>query len=149
MGLKGYRTYKEHYVDQGEDISGEEGTITAATYTPRFKNVNTKQFWEVTSTSPKVIINRWLGDELSDRSLHEIVILNSNVDAVRLEFSKGYTLVDETPDFVPDTSSGALDYIDIPAGKRVHFYGSAVNITTGGTTGSFVLELRTGSQSEI
>lgn len=146
MALKGYRTYKNHYVDNGEKFSTN---ITGTTFIPEFKNVNTIQVWDVLNPSGNIVVNRWVADTLTDRSLHEITIHNATSEVTKIEFASSYVLEDETDDFDPAKSANVTDVILIPPGKRAYFYATGINSTLEETSNNIRLSMRTGSKSEV
>ena len=77
MGLtNGYRTFRNNYIDDGEQLS----VIMTPTFTPDFKNRHTLQNWTVSPTStsrttdPEAgvrVVEAWVGGTLKESSLHE------------------------------------------------------------------------------
>lgn len=148
MGLDGYRSYKQHYIDNGEELESPEKVLQGTVFQPNFRNHNTIQIWELV---PKAIgsggaylIGPWQGDTLADRSLHEITVVNTTSEIIEVRFVRVYMLVDERIKFDPGTSA-SMDYEPIfigPKGKA-HYYTTGINIDN-----NITMQMRTGTQDD-
>jgi len=133
MGLKGYRTYRDDYVDNGVEVL----EILSSEFEPDFYNRHTIQVWDA-SNSNNININKWKGVTLDNRSLHEIYIVNNSNSLVSLKFSANYVLQDED---AIDTAGFYI--IDIGAGGTAHFYCTAILHKN-----NLIFDMRTGSQDD-
>jgi len=133
MGLNGYRTYRDTYQDDGEEIL----KILGETFRPDFHNRHTIQIWDV-SNSSTVYIDKWIGTTLKNRSLHEITIPNNSSIHKIITFANNYVLEDE--DTYTDNNK---PYILIGAGETAYFYCTAILVD-----GNLIFEMRTGSQDD-
>lgn len=128
MGLNKYRSYKDRFIDDGEEML----VIVEKDFTPDFKNRNTIQLWDVSAVDNPTV-NKWKGTTLSERTLHEITIVNNSNTEKIISFTSNYELTDE--EFISD-----LD-IRIGANGTAYFYCTAVL-----DNNNLVFNMRTGSQ---
>jgi len=140
MGLGGYRTYREKYIDTGMEVP--EITISQKDFVPNFKNQNTLQVWNISGNLNAVNVSQWVKDTLADRSVHTIQIIN-NVGGkdVPLRFDNMYYLEDDIPDFTPDKLPELETTILIRSGETAFFYATAYN-----KNNNIILALRKGTQ---
>jgi hypothetical protein len=130
MGLNNYRSFKDNVVDDGEEVFA----VVEADFSPDFKNRNTIQLWDVTAIA-NPIINKWKGTTLTDRTLHEVTIVNNGNTLKAVRFTSNFKFTDE--EFVTD-----LD-IKIGPNGSAHFYCTAIL-----DNGNLVFNMRTGSQDK-
>lgn len=140
MGLGGYRSYRQEYVDTGEEWST---TITQEIFRPEFKNSNTIQVWNISANLPRVVINEWQNNSLIDRSLHTIEIVNNaGGQDVEVAFNTLYLLEDESAPFDPGTALDKnYESIILKSGDRAYFYATGLNVDN-----KIVLSMRKGSK---
>lgn len=140
MGLKGYRSYTQHYIDNGEEF--REDPIPAD-FKPTFKNSNTIQVWPIKNGTLTINVERWANGSLEDRSLHEITVDNSsNVNDVDISFDTSYVLEDEAVTFDPaNLATPSSENITIGSGGVAYFICTGIN-----SRGSLRLAMRKGSQ---
>jgi len=133
MGTKGYRAYRDNYIDNGIEVS----EILTSQFTPDFKNRHTMQIWDA-GAQAYIAIEKWLGTTLVNRSLHDIYIVNnSNVETI-VSFTKDYLLIDEE-----DFNAAGLQTITIKPNGTAHFYCTAIL-----ERNNLRFEMRTGSQDD-
>lgn len=130
MGLNKYRVYKDRVIDDGEEIFA----VVETDFSPDFKNRNTIQLWDVSATAHPTI-NKWKGTTLTERTLHEITIVNNSNTEKLISFTSNYELADE--EFIND-----LD-IKIGANGTAYFYCTAIL-----DNNNLVFNMRTGSQDK-
>lgn len=133
MGLNGYRNFREAYKDDG----AQKLEILTAEYAPDFLNRNTIQVWDA-SNYPTTAVTKWVGTTLSDRTIHEITIVNNSNTQKEITFTSNYLLVDETT----VDSNGKPNVVIGPMGTA-YFYCAAIMVN-----GNLELEMRTGSQDD-
>jgi len=133
MGLNGYRNYRESYIDNGL----EKLEVLAQKFAPDFNNRNTIQVWDV-SNNPKTSILKWSGATLSDRTVHEITIVNNSNSQKEVNFATNYYLSDETTVDVDDRPN-----VLIGAMGTAYFYCTALLLD-----GNLEFQMRTGSQDD-
>jgi len=140
MGLDGYRTYRQDYIDSGEQIPAI--TISSENFEPDFRNSNTLQVWNISANINEVHINKWIGETLADRSFHTIQIFNNaGIYDIEVFFDNSYLLEDDTKDFSPYTPVDPVkDSITMKPGDIAFFYATALNIGN-----NLILSLRKGS----
>lgn len=159
MGLEGYRSFKQHYIDVGENV---EKDILEQVVSPNFYNGNTVQLWNfvpgaiqpeedgVPADGTEIIVNTafyvdWSGDTVQDRTVHEISMKNASGSAdITVRFSARYVLEDDVEGF--DVSSPlAKLYQEITIGPKgtAYFYGTALN-----HKGDIMMILRKGTQDD-
>lgn len=131
MGLENkYRSYKDKYIDDGR----EHLETVDKELNPDFFNRNTIQIWNISSTEDPSIL-KWIGSTLTDRTVHEISIVNNSSEKKSVTFDVNYHLMDEV--FEDDTS------IEIGPNGSAHFYCTAIL-----EGGNLVFAMRTGSQDD-
>jgi len=130
MGLNKYRSYKDRLIDDGEDIM----VIVEKDFKPDFKNRHTIQLWDITSVEDPTV-SKWIGSTLTDRTLHEITIVNNSNTEKILTFSTNYVLADE--EFV-----NGLDLKIGPQGTAYFYCTATMN------RNNLVFNMRTGSQDD-
>jgi hypothetical protein len=128
MGLGKYRPYKDNFHDEGLEVR----ETVQADFIPDFYNRNTIQLWDTSSVS-NVEVRKWKGVTLTDRSLHEITIVNNSNSTKTLTFSSSYVF----PDSISENESAVV----IGPQGTAHFYCTASLIR-----GNLFLTLRKGSQ---
>lgn len=133
MGLNGYRNYREAYKDDGL----EKLEILQAQFSPDFNNRNTIQVWDA-SNHNAITILKWTGSTLSDRTMHEITIVNNSNVQKEISFAQNYLLSDETTVDINDRPNVVIG----PMGTA-YFYCTAIM-----ANGNLELEMRTGSQDD-
>lgn len=133
MGLNGYRNYREAYKDDGL----EKLEILQAQFSPDFNNRNTIQVWDA-SNHDAITILKWIGSTLSDRTMHEITIVNNSNVQKEISFAQNYLLSDETTVDINDRPNVVIG----PMGTA-YFYCTAIM-----ANGNLELEMRTGSQDD-
>ena len=131
MALDGYRAFRDNYIDNGTEVL----EILTESFSPDFYNRDTSQIWDVSNYSD-VDIKLWTGNTLTNRTLHEVTIVNNSGHDVSVKFAKNYLLVDEE---LHDLSE--LNKIVIPPTKTAYFYCTAILYK-----GALILDMRTGSQ---
>ena len=131
MGLNGYRAFRDTYIDNGVEVL----EILEGEFSPDFRNRDTSQVWDVSNHSD-VMIESWKGVTLTERTLHELTIVNNGGTDCVVSFSKNYVLVDEE-----NANLSELNKITIQPTKTAYFYATAILYK-----GLLTLELRTGSQ---
>lgn len=150
MGLNGYRSFKQTYIDSGEEVGGDSNVV-GKEHAPDFRSRNTVQFWNLVPTAENdktdtgVIIFEIKDPKsasLVDRTVHEISVRNSTVNPIEVRFAKIYVLVDEDEIFDPAVAK-ELNYESIAIGPNgtAYFYATAI-----AQEGMLKLHLRTGSQ---
>jgi len=133
MGFKGYRAFRDNYIDNGLEVS----VVLTSDYRPDFQNRHTMQIWDAGSQT-SINVDKWVGTTLIDRSLHDIYIVNnSNVDTF-LTFSRDYLLIDEE-----NFNTQGLQTVTIKPNGTAHFYCTAVL-----RGNNLRFEMRTGSQDD-
>jgi hypothetical protein len=131
MGLENkYRSYKDKYIDDGR----ENLEILEGAFTPDFFNRDTIQIWDV-SAADAPVVNKWIGSTLTDRTSHEISIVNNSGAKKTISFDVSYHLIDEV--FNESTS------IEIGPNGTAYFYCTAIL-----DNGNLVFSMRTGSQDD-
>jgi hypothetical protein len=131
MGLeKKYRSYKDKYIDEGR----EHRETLEGDFTPDFFNRNTIQIWDV-SAAENPSIKKWIGSTLTERTSHEISIVNNSGVVKEVEFNINYHLVDEV--FEDNTS------LQIGPNGTAYFYCTAIL-----EDNNLVFSMRTGSQDD-
>ena len=140
MGLGGYRSYRQEYVDTGEEWST---TIHEEVFRPEFKNSNTIQVWNISANLPRVVIEEWQNSSLQDRSLHTIEIVNNaGGQEVEVAFNTLYLLEDESVPFDPSILLDRnYESIILKSGDRAYFYATGLNVAN-----KLVLSMRKGSK---
>lgn len=128
MGLGKYRVYKEKTQDDGLEVF--ENLV--ATFSPDFYNRHTIQVWDISATA-EVIIDKWKGATLTDRTLHEITIVNNSNSAKKATFNSIYILA--------DSQETVINAVTLGAKGSAHFYATASLVN-----GNLLLTLRKGSQ---
>lgn len=131
MGLDNkYRSYKDKYIDDGR----EHLEVLNGVFNPDFFNRNTIQVWDISNAeSPEV--KKWVGTTLTERTSHEISIVNNSGAAKDIIFDINYHLMDEVFD---DTTA-----LTIGANGTAYFYCTAVLVDN-----NLVFTMRTGSQDD-
>ena len=133
MGLNGYRNYRESYKDDGL----QKLEVLQEDFQPDFNNRNTIQVWDASNHSV-IQVAKWIGTTLTERTLHEITIVNNSNVEKELRFSRNYLLSDETTVDVngqPNVTIGPMG--------TAYFYCTAILVN-----GNLELEMRTGSQDD-
>lgn len=130
MGLGKYRKYEDNFQDDGLEIL----STVQQSYTPDFFNRNTIQVWDISSIA-EATINKWKGVTLTDRSVHEITIVNNNNASKKVTFSNSYSL--------PDNSGDDEQSVFIGPQGSAHFYATAIL-----KNGNLIFVLRKGSQDK-
>jgi hypothetical protein len=131
MALDGYRAFRDNYIDNGTEVL----EILTEEFSPDFYNRDTSQVWDVSNYS-EVAIKLWKGNTLTNRTLHEITIVNNSGNDTTVSFSKNYLLVDEEIFALND-----LNKIVIPPAKSAYFYCTALLYK-----GVLIFDMRTGTQ---
>lgn len=129
MELDGYRTFKQDFVDNGKEVLE---ILDGGTFNPDFANRNTMQIWDISSAAD-VVIGRWIGTTLTERTLHEISIVNNSAATKKVAFTSSFLLTDE--EFIDDFS------ITIGPRGTAYFYCTGVQ-----ESGNLIFTMRTGSQ---
>lgn len=152
MGLGGYRSFKQVYIDEGE-LVGDENVVKGEV-SPDFRGRNSIQTWNMVKTGAnsetsdgKAIFNVRPPkvNSLLDRSAHEITVFNtSKSENIEVRFGRSYVLVDEDILFDPATTK-MMEYEAVIIGPlgRAYFYAAAIV-----KDGAMKLHLRTGSQDD-
>ena len=130
MGLTKYRQYKDRVIDDGIELL----EIVGETFEPNFKNRHTIQVWDVSAAAAPVI-QKWLGVTLTNRTQHEITIVNNSNAIKEVGFTLNYKLTDEEPTENSTISIG-------PHGTA-YFYCTAIM-----NDNNLILHMRTGSQDK-
>jgi hypothetical protein len=133
MGLKGYRTYRDNYIDEGS----ENLEIMQATFTPDFFSRNTKQVWDA-SNFENISMTKWKGTTLKERSLHEIYIVNNSNSKVSISITNDYFLADDLT-----VDGNGLPNIEIGPNGTAYYYCTAIL-----ENNNLIFEMRTGSQDD-
>jgi len=149
MGLNsGYRTYRNDYVDNGEAVTA----VLTQEFLPDFKSRHTMQVWNVSAGSASNnnhnVTERWQGETLVDRSLHEIFIANNSSTVRTVFFHPLYKFIDEQQPLpllespiAPPAELTDYFQVQIPANSSAHYYASAIN-----EGNNLILVMRGGSQ---
>lgn len=128
MGLEKYRAYRENHQDDGLEVL----SLLGKSFSPDFFNRNTIQVWDVSSTAA-ISVEKWKGATLTDRTLHEVTIVNNSNSPKKITFNRTYLLPDEE-DFSDQS-------ITLGAQGSAHFYATAVL-----EAGNLFFIMRKGSQ---
>mgnify|MGYP000061522069 CR=1 len=130
MGLGKYRAYKDAFQDDGL----EKLFVLGENFTPDFYNRNTIQVWDVSSIA-KTTVSKWKGVTLTDRTLHEITIVNNSNSEKLITFASSYLLPD----------ADVIENLVVTIGPQgtAHFYATAVL-----NEGNLFFTLRRGSQDD-
>lgn len=123
-----YRAYKDRIQDDGREVFAS----LTKNFSPDFYNRNTIQLWDISAIS-EVNIEKWVGATLTDRTVHEITIVNNSNSTRNVTFVGTYLL--------PDNAEEQINSIAIGAQGTAYFYATA-----GLVNGNLFLTLRTGSQ---
>ncbi|MCK5787956.1 MAG: hypothetical protein KAH32_03085, partial [Chlamydiia bacterium] len=102
---------------------------------PDFYNRNTIQIWDA-SNYTEIKVNKWKGATLTDRTIHEITIVNNSNTEVEIDFNGIYILSDEET-----IGAGGLPVVVIGANETAYFYATALI-----HEGNLEMNFRTGSQ---
>lgn len=130
MGLEKYRAYRENHQDDGL----QKLSMLGKDFFPDFFNRNTIQIWDVSSVAAS-LINKWKGATLTERTLHEITIVNNSNASKNITFNSTYLL--------PDEDSLENQVITLGPQGSAHFYATATL-----SEGNLFLTLRKGSQDD-
>lgn len=130
MELGKYRKYEDSFEDNGLEVL----STVQQSFTPDFYNRNTIQVWDISSVL-ETTITKWRGATLTDRSVHEITIVNNNNASKKVNFSNSYSL--------PDSSGDDEQVVFIGPQGSAYFYATAVL-----KNGNLIFVLRTGSQDK-
>lgn len=133
MGLKGYRTYRDNYLDEGSDNL----EILTNNFSPDFFSRHTKQVWDVSNVE-HVNIEKWKGVTLKNRSLHEIYIVNNSNKEVTLSFTYDYYLADDI-----DVDVNNKPSIKIGPNGTAYYYCTAIL-----DRNNLILDMRVGTQDD-
>lgn len=125
-----YRKYVDHFDDEGLEVIDNLGSEKY----PDFYNRNTIQVWNVSAVS-NVEVGKWIGSTLSDRTSHEITIVNNSSGNKTLTFSNSYIL--------PDSNETNEQIVRIGPNGTAHFYATASFYK-----GNLVFTMRKGSQDK-
>ena len=127
----GYRTYRNDYVDNGEEFT----TTVTNEFLPDFKSRHTIQVWNASADNNVrySTVERWVGETLIERSLHDITVVNNGAVPKTLFFHPLYKFIDEQQplpllDNPMTPPVELLEYfqVQIPAHTTAHFYASAI-----------------------
>lgn len=130
MGLEKYRQYKDNFLDDGLEISVSMGQE----FVPDFFNRNTIQIWNVGAVE-SARVNKWVGNTLTERTSHEISIVNNSNATKVVSFASLYSFPDDV----------SLDGHTVTIGPNGTAYFYATAIFKGG---NLIMVLRTGSQDD-
>lgn len=130
MGLTGYRSFKDKYIDDGK----ENLEILDGEFSPDFFNRHTIQIWDISATDDAEVV-KWTGATLTARTSHEITIVNNSGVTKHISFDANYNLMDEA--FEGDA------ILEIGAYGSAHFYATALI-----EGNNLIFSMRTGSQDD-
>lgn len=130
MGLEKYRQYKDNFLDDGLEIS----VSMTPEFVPDFFNRNTIQVWNVGAIAASEV-KKWVGNTLTERTSHEISIVNNSNATKEIKFASLYSF--------PDDVSADGHTVTIGPNGTAYFYATAIF-----SKGNLVMVLRTGSQDD-